>query len=122
MTPEAVARSASRFRAMTLTTVYPLYLAKVEKKGRTRDELDAVIRWLSGYDDAEVGRHIADGSTFEEFFAAARLNANASKITGLICGVRVETIEDPIVQRVRYLDKLVDELAKGRPLAKVLRA
>ena len=122
MTPEAVARSASRFRAMTLTTVYPLYLAKVERKGRTRDELDTVIRWLTGYDQAEVDRQLAAGATFEGFFAGARLHPNASLITGVICGVRVEAIEDPLIQKVRYLDKLVDELAKGRALEKVLRA
>jgi len=107
---------------MTVASVYPLYLAKVEKKGRTRDELDAVIRWLTGYDEAELDRQLADGTTFAGFFAGAHLNPNATLITGVICGVRVETIEDPLMQQVRYLDKLVDELAKGRALEKVLRS
>ena len=106
---------------MTLASVYPLYLAKVEKKGRTRDELDAVIRWLTGYDQSELDQHLAAGSTFADFFEGARLNPNATLITGVICGVRVEAIEDPLMQRIRYLDKLVDELAKGRALEKVLR-
>lgn len=111
-----------RFFTMTVASVYPLYLAKVDKKGRTQDELDAVIRWLTGYDDAELGRHLAAGTTFADFFEGATLNPNAGLITGVICGVRVETIEDPLVQKIRYLDKIVDELAKGRPLAKILRA
>ncbi len=110
-----------RFFSMTVASVYPLYLAKVEKKGRTQDELDAVIRWLTGYDDAELARHLTAGTTFADFFAEARLNPNAGLITGAICGVRVETIEDPLLQQIRYLDKLVDELAKGRALEKVLR-
>ena len=106
---------------MTVASVYPLYLAKVEKKGRTKDELDAVICWLTGYDERELDRHLAAGTNFEQFFEGARLNPNATLITGVICGVRVEEIEDPLMQRVRYLDKLVDELAKGRPMEKVLR-
>jgi hypothetical protein len=106
---------------LPVASVYPLYLAKVEKKGRTRDELDVVIRWLTGYDQLELGRHLAAGTSFAEFFAGARLNQNAALITGVICGVRVETIEDPLMQQIRYLDKLVDELAKGRALEKVLR-
>jgi hypothetical protein len=113
--------TAQRFYAMTVDTVYPLYLAKVERKGRTKDELDAVISWLTGYDQAELDRHLADGTTFADFFAEAHLNPNAGLITGVVCGVRVETIEDPLMQQVRYLDKLVDELAKGRALDKVLR-
>ena len=111
-----------RFFTMTVASVYPLYLAKVERKGRTRDELDAVIFWLTGYDEAELGRHLAAGTTFADFFEGARLNPSAARITGLICGVRVETIEDPLLQQIRYLDKLVDELAKGRALEKVLRS
>ena len=107
---------------MTLASVYPLYLAKVERKGRTRDELDAVIRWLTGYDQSELDQHLAVGTTFAGFFEGARLNADAALITGVVCGVRVETIEDPLMQRIRYLDKLVDELAKGRALGKVLRS
>ena len=106
---------------MTVASVYPLYLAKVEKKGRTQDELDVVIRWLTGFDEAELERHLAAGTSFADFFGAARLNASAGLITGMICGIRVETIEDPLMQQIRYLDKLVDELAKGRTLEKVLR-
>jgi hypothetical protein len=96
-------------------------VAKVEKKGRSKDELDAVIRWLTGYNNAEVERHIAASTTLADFFAGARMNPNAGLITGVICGVRVETIEDPLLQQIRYLDKLVDELAKGKALDKVLR-
>jgi hypothetical protein len=114
--------TAHRIYATTVASVYPLYLAKVEKKGRTQDELDAVICWLTGFEEAELERHLAAGTTFEELFAAARLNPNAGQITGVICGVRVQEIEDPLMQRIRYLDKLVDELAKGRPLEKVLRS
>ena len=111
-----------RIFTTTLASVYPLYLAKVEKKGRTRDELDTVIRWLTGYDQSELDQHLAAGTTFEGFFAGARLHDNAALITGAICGVRVEAIADPLMQRIRYLDKLVDELAKGRAMEKVLRA
>ena len=110
-----------RIYTMTFASVYPLYLAKVERKGRTRDELDAVIRWLTGYDQAGLDQQIAAETTFEDFFAGARLNPNATLITGMVCGVRVEAIEDPLMQQIRYLDKLVDELAKGRSLDKVLR-
>ena len=110
-----------RIFATTVASVYPLYLAKVEKKGRTRVELDTVIRWLTGFDEAELERHLAAGTTFEDFFAAARLNPNAALITGVVCGVRVQDIEDPLMQQIRYLDKLVDELAKGRPMEKVIR-
>ena len=111
-----------RIFSIPMASVYPLYVAKVEKKGRTQDELDLVIRWLTGYDDAELHRHLSAGTTLEAFFAGARLNPKAGLITGTICGVRVETIEDPLMQQIRYLDKLVDELAKGRPMEKVLRA
>jgi hypothetical protein len=113
--------AAHRIYTMTVASVYPLYLAKVEKKGRTKDELDAVICWLTGYDENELGRHIAMGTSFADFFAGARLHPNAAHITGVICGVRVETIEDPLMQQIRYLDKLVDELAKGKALEKVMR-
>ena len=113
--------TAHRVYTITVASVYPLYLAKVEKKGRTKAELDAVICWLTGYDVAELRRHIAMGTSFADFFAGARLNPNAAQITGVICGVRVETIEDPLMQQIRYLDKLVDELAKGKALEKVLR-
>ena len=102
--------------------MYPLYVAKVEKKGRTKQELDQVVCWLTGFDESALGRHLAEGTTFEDFFAAAQLNPSARSITGVVCGVRVEDVDDPLMQRIRYLDKLVDELAKGKPLDKILRA
>jgi hypothetical protein len=110
-----------RIFAMAVSAVYPLYLAKVEKKGRSKAELDAVIAWLTGFDAAALDHHLAAGTSFAAFFDAATLNPNAAKITGVVCGVRVEAVDDPLMQRIRYLDKLVDELAKGRPLEKVLR-
>jgi hypothetical protein len=110
-----------RVFAIPVAAVYPHYVTKVEKKGRTTAELDEVIEWLTGYDDAELHRHVDDGTTFEEFFAEAELNPNASLITGVVCGVRVEDIEDPLMQKLRYLDKLVDELAKGKAMEKILR-
>ncbi|MGB7818130.1 MAG: DUF2200 domain-containing protein [Ornithinibacter sp.] len=103
------------------SSVYPHYVAKVERKGRSKDELDQVIEWLTGFDSAELDRHLAAGTTFEDFFAAARLNPNAPLITGVVCGVRVEEVEDPLMQKIRYLDKLVDELARGKAMEKVLR-
>jgi hypothetical protein len=111
-----------RIFTTSFASVYPHYVAKVEKKGRTTDELDRVIRWLTGFDESALSRHLAEGTTFEDFFADARLNPNASLITGSVCGVRVEDVEDPLMQKIRYLDKLVDELARGRPMDKVLRA
>ena len=111
----------SRVFAMAVADVYPHYVTKVEKKGRTVAELHEVICWLTGYDDKELADRLADGTTFEEFFAGAHLNPNAGLITGSICGVKVQEIEDPLMQQIRYLDKLVDELAKGRPMAKILR-
>jgi hypothetical protein len=116
------ATTGHRIFTTTMVSVYRLYLAKVERKGRTRDELDTVIRWLTGYDETELAGHLEAGTTFEAFFAGARMHENAPRITGLICGVRVETIEDPLMQQIRYLDKLVDELAKGRAMEKILRA
>jgi len=112
----------SRIFTTSFGSVYPHYVNKVERKGRTVEELDQVIRWLTGFDEAALHGHIADGTTFEEFFADAHLNPNASLITGTVCGVRVENVEDPLMQQIRYLDKLVDELAKGRSMDKVLRA
>jgi hypothetical protein len=111
----------SRIFTISFASVYPHYVTKVEKKGRTKAELDQVIEWLTGFDDSELRRHLDEGTTFEEFFAAARLNPNASLITGVVCGVRVQEIEDPLMQKIRYLDKLVDELAKGKAMEKVLR-
>jgi hypothetical protein len=112
----------SRIFTTSVSSVYPLYLAKVERKGRSQAELDEVIRWLTGFDDAQLAHHLDAGSTFEAFFADARLNPNAELITGTVCGVRVEQVEDPLMRRIRYLDKLVDELAKGRAMERVLRA
>jgi hypothetical protein len=111
----------ARFAKMSFALVYPLYLAKVEKKGRTRQELNQVINWLTGFDDTKLQELIEKEATFESFFEQASLNPNARLITGLICGYRVEEIENPLTQRVRYLDKLVDELAKGRKIGKILR-
>ncbi len=107
---------------VTFAQVYPLYLTKVERKGRTRAELHQVISWLTGFDDAAMQRHIERGSTLRALFDDARLNPNASLITGRICGVRVEEIEDPTVQKIRYLDKVVDELANGKAMEKILRS
>lgn len=113
--------SDERIRKMTFASVYPHYVAKVEKKGRTTDELHQVIRWLTGYSDQALQECINDKVTFEQFFQNANLNSKAHLITGMICGYRVEDIENPLTQQARYLDKLVDELAKGRKLEKVLR-
>jgi hypothetical protein len=112
----------SRIFTTSFASVYPHYVAKVEKKGRTKAELDCVIEWLTGFDEAELHAHLDAGTTFADFFADARLNPQASLITGVVCGVRVEQVEDPLMQKIRYLDKLVDELAKGKSMQKVLRA
>ncbi len=107
---------------MTFARVYPLYIAKVERKGRTKKEVDEVTRWLTGYSQKELGEQIKKESDFETFFAEApHMNPARKLVTGVICGVRVEEIKDPVVQAVRYLDKLVDEVAKGRPMEKILR-
>lgn len=111
----------SRIFNASFASVYPLYVSKVEKKGRTQTELDLVIEWLTGFSQSELSAHLAAGTTFEDFFADARLNPNSSLITGVVCGVRVEEVDNPLMQKIRYLDKLVDELAKGRPMDKVLR-
>ena len=110
-----------RIAQMTFSSVYPHYVVKVEKKGRTKEELHEVLRWLTGYSEKAIQKHISDKSTFEKFFSKAKLNPNAHLITGVICGYRVEKIENPLTQKVRYLDKLVDELAKGRAMEKILR-
>ena len=112
----------SRIFTTSFASVYPHYVTKVEKKGRTKAELDEVIQWLTGFDESALSCHLAEGTTFENFFADASLNPQASLITGRVCGVRVEDVEDPLMQKIRYLDKLVDELAKGKPMEKVLRA
>ena len=110
-----------RIFTTSLASVYPHYVAKVEKKGRTKEELDEVIEWLTGFDREQLDAHLAEGTTFEDFFDAATLNPHADQITGSVCGVKVQEVEDPLMRRIRYLDKLVDELAKGRPMEKVLR-
>ena len=111
-----------RIAKMSFASVYPMYLAKVQKKRRTRDELHQVIEWLTGFDDRKLQELMEEKATFEAFFANARLNPNARFITGVICGYRVEDIENTLTQRVRYLDKLVDELAQGRKMEKILRS
>jgi hypothetical protein len=110
-----------RIAKMTFASIYPMYLEKVEKKGRTKAELHQVIAWLTSFDHKKLQELIRENATFEVFFQQASLNPNARLITGVICGYRVEEIEDPLTQQVRYLDKLVDELAKGRKMEKILR-
>ncbi|WP_215223032.1 DUF2200 domain-containing protein [Echinicola shivajiensis] len=110
-----------RMAKMTFASVYPHYIAKIERKGRTKEELLQVIEWLTGFDENRLGEFIDQKATFETFFKAADLNPNAHLIKGLICGYRIEEIENPLTQQVRYLDKLVDELAKGRNMEKILR-
>lgn len=110
-----------RIARMIFASVYPMYVAKVEKKGRTKKELHQVIEWLTGFDTKKLQALIKEKVTFETFFQRASLNPNARLITGVICGYRVEEIEDPLTQQARYLDKLVDELAKGRKMEKILR-
>ena len=110
-----------RIAKMTFASVYPMYIAKVEKKDRTKEELHQVIAWLTGFDNKKLQELIKEKVTFEAFFQQASLHPNANLITGVICGYRIEEIEDPLTQQVRYLDKLVDELAKGRKMEKILR-
>ena len=111
-----------RVAKLTFAGVYPYLVAKVEKKGRTKEELHQVICWLTGFNEQTLQKHIAGQATFEQFFQDAELNPNAHLITGVICGYRVEEIENPLTQQARYLDKLVDELARGRKMEKILRA
>lgn len=115
------AKHDERVAKMTFATVYPLYLTKVERKGRTKNELHQVIEWLTGFDDKKLQKQIDDKVSFETFFEKATLNPNAHLITGLICGYRIEEIENALTKKVRYLDKLVDELAKGKKMDKILR-
>lgn len=110
-----------RVYKMTFASVYPLYITKVEKKGRTQKELDTIIEWLTGFDTTTLQKLIAEQVTFEEFFKRATLNEHAPLIKGVICGVRIEDIEDPLMKKIRYLDKIVDELAKGKKLEKIMR-
>lgn len=113
----------TRVYKMKFASVYPHYIAKAEKKDRTKEEVDTIISWLTGYDQAALNEILDNKTDFETFFTEApKLNPNVSKITGVICGYRVEDIEDPIMQKVRYLDKLIDELAKGRAMEKILRS
>lgn len=112
----------SRIFKTSFSKVYPLYIQKAERKGRTKKEVDEIIFWLTGYDEHTLQQHIDNESDFETFFAQApQIHPNASKITGVICGYRVEEIEDKLMQKIRYLDKLVDELAKGKSMEKILR-
>ena len=110
-----------RIAKMTFASVFPYYVTKIESKGRTKDELFQVIEWLTGFDQSKLQELIDEKVTFETFFERATLNPNSEKITGLICGYRIEEIENPLTRNVRYLDKLVDELAKGRKMEKILR-
>ncbi|WPR75015.1 DUF2200 domain-containing protein [Algoriphagus sp. NG3] len=110
-----------RIAKMTFASVYPHYVTKIEKKGRTKEELHQVIEWLTGFDEDRVQKLIEEKVTFEEFFERAKLNSKVNLITGVICGYRIEEIENKLTQQVRYLDKLVDELAKGRKMEKILR-
>ena len=110
-----------RIAKMTFASIYPLYVDKVEKKGRTKKELHEVIKWLTGYDERDLKALIADEVTFETFFKKCKLNPNADLIKGVICGYRVEELQNPLIQKARYLDKLVDELAKGKKMEKILR-
>jgi hypothetical protein len=122
---QATTRAAANWRrlyAMPVASVYPAYLAKAEKKGRTRAEVDQIFLWLTGHSQASLADQLAMKTSFEDFFARApRLNPSRSLITGVVCGVRVEDIEEPLMREIRYLDKLIDELAKGRPMDKILR-
>jgi len=115
------ASNNERVYKISFASVYPHYITKAEKKGRTKEEVDEAIRWLTGFSQEELEAHLVQKTNFEDLFAAARLHPNAPKITGVICGYRIEEIEDPIMRNVRYMDKLIDELAKGRPMEKILR-
>lgn len=117
----STAHHDDRIAKMTFASVYPHYVTKVEKKGRTKEELHRVIEWLTGYNEKKLQKLIDEKVTFEQFFQQAKLHANAHLITGVICGYRVEEIQNPLTQQTRYLDKLVDELAKGRKMEKILR-
>lgn len=110
-----------RLYNMSFASIYPHYVKKVETKGRSKAELDEVIRWMTGYSQAELEKCLKDGDDLETFYGQAKLNPDRKLITGVICGVRVENIEEPLMQEIRYLDKLVDEMAKGKPMEKILR-
>lgn len=110
-----------RIFTTSVASVYPHYVTKAERKGRTQAEVDQVIEWLTGFDEATLRRHLDEETTFADFFDAATINPRVDQITGSVCGVKVQEVADPLMRRIRYLDKLVDELAKGRPMEKVLR-
>jgi hypothetical protein len=114
-------KTNQRVRKMIFANVYPMYVAKAKRKGRTKKEVDEIIRWLTGYTDKKFEAQLEKGTDFETFFAKAKLNPSRKLIKGVVCGVRVEDVKDPTMQATRYLDKLVDELAKGRPMEKILR-
>lgn len=117
-----MAHNMERIKRMTFASIYPLYVAKVEKKGRTKEDVDTVITWLTGYDEAGLERVVAEETDLESFMAQApAMNPNASLITGVICGYRVEEIEDPFMQQLRWMDKLVDEVARGKKMTSILR-
>lgn len=119
---KAPAPKPHRIYSISVASVYPHYITKAEKKGRTKAEVDQIIRWLTGYTQAKLDSHLTKKTTFEDFFATApKLNPSRVLITGVICGVRIEEIEEPLMRELRYLDKLIDELAKGRPMEKILR-
>ena len=115
--------TAHRIYSMSVASVYPLYVAKAERKGRTKAEVDEIIHWMTGYSQEEMGAILADGIDFEGFFAnAPKLNPLRTLITGTVCGVRVEQVDEPLMREIRYLDKLIDELAKGKAMEKILRS
>lgn len=114
-------KNLERVYKMSFASVYPHYITKAEKKGRTQEEVNQIIFWLTGYDEKALQKHLADKTDFETFFNQAQINPNASKITGVICGYRVEEIEEKLMREIRYLDKMVDELAKGKSMEKILR-
>jgi len=110
-----------RIYSISVASVYPHYITKAEKKGRTKAEVDQIIRWLTGYSQKALDAHLAKKTTFQDFFAKAKLNPSRTLITGVVCGVRVEEVEEPLMRELRYLDKLIDELAKGKAMEKILR-
>lgn len=115
-------KNLERVYKMSFASVYPHYIAKAEKKGRTKEEVNQIIFWLTGYDQNTLQKHLDEKTNFETFFNEAQINPNASKITGVICGYRVEEIEEKVMREIRYLDKMIDELAKGRKMEKILRS